>query len=82
MFFAPMALRASLASSGKASLRGRLRHPRYRLQETTILTQGARNMDLLGPIVSRYKADPTDPHSPNIVIYTRETWDETVVYLD
>ena len=44
--------------------------------------RNARSMDLLGPIVSRYKADPTDPHSPNVVIYTRKTWDETVIYLD
>lgn len=39
-------------------------------------------METLGAIVSRYKADPTDPRSPDVVIYTRETWDETVVYLD
>lgn len=39
-------------------------------------------METLGAIISRYKADPTDPRSPNVVIYTRETWDETVVYLD
>lgn len=42
----------------------------------------ALGMETLGAIISRYKSDPTDPHSPNVVIYTRETWDETVVYLD
>ena len=42
----------------------------------------ATGMETLGAIVSRYKADPTDPRSPDVVIYTRETWDETIVYLD
>jgi len=43
--------------------------------------RNARNMETLGPILSRYKADPTDPKSPEVVVYTRECWDETVVYL-
>lgn len=40
------------------------------------------SMKTLGPIVSRYKADPTDPTTKHIVIRTRATWDETVVDLE
>jgi hypothetical protein len=36
-------------------------------------------MQTLGPIISRYKADPTDPHSVQVVIQTRATWDETLI---
>jgi len=41
-----------------------------------------RSMKTLGPIISRYKADPTDPRSRYVVIYTRDTWDETLVSLE
>lgn len=37
------------------------------------------SMKTLGPIVSRYKADPTNPHSPNVVIFTKATWCETLI---
>lgn len=60
---------------------------RHAINEHGHITQSearrnARNMDTLGPIISRYKADPTDSKSPDVVIYTRETWDETIIYLD
>ena len=40
-----------------------------------------RGMQTLGPIISRYKADPTDPRPPTVVVYTRATWDETLIYI-
>lgn len=39
-------------------------------------------MKTLGAIISRYKADPTDPKSPNVVIFTRDSWDETLITLE
>jgi hypothetical protein len=44
--------------------------------------QNHESMHTMGPLISRYRADPTDPKSPTVVIYTRQTWDETVVYID
>ena len=41
-----------------------------------------RGMKTLGPIISRYKADPTDKKSPTIVIATSECWTETLVYIE
>jgi hypothetical protein len=41
-----------------------------------------RNMKSLGPIISRYKVDPTNPRSRNVIIYTRNKWDETLVALE
>lgn len=41
-----------------------------------------KSMKTLGPILSRYKLDPTDPRSPNVIIYTRDKWDETLVALE
>lgn len=39
-------------------------------------------MKTLGPIISRYKADPTDPKSKTVVILTFNTWNETLVTLE
>ena len=39
-------------------------------------------MKTLGPIISRYKTDPTDPKSKNVVIYTFNTWNETLVSIE
>lgn len=39
-------------------------------------------MKTLGPIISRYKADPTNPRSPDVVIYTFNTWNETLVSIE
>jgi hypothetical protein len=41
-----------------------------------------RNMKCIGPIISRYRADPTNPRSRNVIIYTRDKWDETLVTLE
>ncbi len=35
-----------------------------------------KGMRTLGPIVSRYKVDPTRPRSKTVVILTRAPWDE------
>ncbi len=44
--------------------------------------ENAMSMKTLGPIISRYKADPTDPRSPNVIIYTFNTWNETLVSIE
>ena len=40
------------------------------------------SMMTLGPIISRYRADPTDPQSKNIIILTKDTWSETLIALE
>jgi hypothetical protein len=60
---------------------------RHAINEHGVVSQdeakrNALSMQTMGPLISRYRADPTDPRSPTVVIYTRETWDETVVYID
>ena len=40
------------------------------------------SMKCLGPIVSRYKVDPTDPRSLNVVVFTKETWCETLIGIE
>jgi hypothetical protein len=42
----------------------------------------ARSMLTIGPIKSRYKADPTNPRTKYIVIYTDETWSSTLITLE
>ena len=39
-------------------------------------------MQTLGPIVSRYRLDPTDASSVNVLVKTRATWSETLIALD
>ncbi len=39
-------------------------------------------MKTLGPIVSRYKADPTNPRSPKVLITTKTAWSETIVSVE
>ena len=39
-------------------------------------------MKTLGPIVSRYKVDPTNPRSPNVIVYTCKTWSETLIAIE
>lgn len=43
------------------------------------LEKNLHGMQTLGPIVSRYKADPTNPRTRMIIITTKATWDETVI---
>jgi hypothetical protein len=45
----------------------------------------AKNLDgmkTLGPIMSRYRANPTDPNSPNVLVLTKDTWCETVISVE
>lgn len=44
--------------------------------------ENERSMRTLGPIISRYKADPTDKKSPLVVISTSECWTETLVFIE
>lgn len=60
---------------------------RHAINEHGLITaseakENERSMRTLGPIISRYKADPTDKKSPTIVIATSESWTETLVYLE
>jgi hypothetical protein len=40
------------------------------------------SMKTVGPIMSRYAIDPTDPKAGSVVIVTRQAWDETLVRLE
>lgn len=40
------------------------------------------SMKRVGQIISRYKSDPTNPASVNVVVITRQAWDETIVKLE
>lgn len=42
----------------------------------------ALSMMTIGPITSRYKADPTNPCTKYIVVCTDETWGSTVIDLE
>lgn len=39
-------------------------------------------MRSLGAIMSRYRSDPTNPRSPNVLVRTLDTWGETIVSLE
>jgi hypothetical protein len=39
-------------------------------------------MRTIGAIISRYRADPTNPHSKNVLIITSNNWAETLVTLE
>jgi len=40
------------------------------------------NMALVGPILSRYSVDPTDPTQGRVVVITDEMWESTIVKLE
>jgi hypothetical protein len=40
------------------------------------------SMKTVGPIMSRYQADPTNAKAGKIVVITRASWDETLVKLE
>lgn len=45
----------------------------------------AKNLDgmkTMGPIMSRYRANPTDPKSPNVLVVTLNAWCETVISVE
>ena len=45
-------------------------------------TMNTMSMKTLGPIVSRYKVDPTNPKSKNVVVLTKNTWQETLIAIE
>ena len=60
---------------------------RHAVNEHGLITEAEakeneRSMRTLGPIVSRYRSDPTDDKSPIVTILTKECWDETLIYAD
>ena len=60
---------------------------RHAMNEHGLITEKERQkneigMKTLGPIISRYMADPTDPRSKKIVIITSNTWCETLVAIE
>lgn len=40
------------------------------------------NMAFVGPILSRYSVDPTDPTQGRVVVITDEMWESTIVKLE
>ena len=40
------------------------------------------SLHTMGPIKSRYKADPTNPRSRNVIITTAATWNETLIEIE
>ncbi len=60
---------------------------RHAVNEHGRITKAEREMNedsmkTLGPIISRYKVDPTDPKSKDVVIFTFNTWGETLVSIE
>lgn len=41
-----------------------------------------RSLKTLGPIISRYRVDPTNPRSGTVIIVTKDTWQETLIALE
>lgn len=44
--------------------------------------RNALSMLTIGPIISRYRADPTNPDSPYVRIETDETWGSTTISIE
>lgn len=44
--------------------------------------QNALSMQTIGPIVSRYRADPTNPKSKYVRIETDDTWGTTLISIE
>lgn len=43
--------------------------------------ENERSLRTLGPIISRYRSDPTNKRSPIVTILTKELWGETLIYI-
>lgn len=41
-----------------------------------------RSMKTIGPIVSRYRADPTDPRTKYVLVETSESWGATLISIE
>lgn len=46
------------------------------------LEQNIQGMKSSGPILSRYKIDPTDPNSKHVLVITKNTWAETIISVE
>lgn len=60
---------------------------RHAINEHGCITPKERRKNLqgmatLGPILSRYRIDPTDPQAGSVVVLTTDSWESTVVYLE
>lgn len=44
--------------------------------------ENEKSMKTIGPIISRYVANPTDPRSKNVIVYTTKSWLETLVAVE
>jgi len=60
---------------------------RHAINEHGNITKAEREMNerslkTLGPIISRYRADPTNPKSVNVIIVTKDTWQETLIAVE
>ena len=60
---------------------------RHAINEHGVITsrerkRNALSMLTIGPIKSRYRANPTDPRSKYVVIETDATWSETIISVE
>jgi len=60
---------------------------RHAMNEHGIVTKrealaNEKSMRTVGPIISRYKADPTNQKSVYIIIKTTDHWEETIVSVE
>jgi hypothetical protein len=46
------------------------------------LRENIQGMKTLGPIISRYCVDPTNPTSKKVVVKTATSWANTLIYLE
>jgi hypothetical protein len=46
------------------------------------LKENLRGMKTLGPIISRYRVDPTNSTSKAVVVKTAKAWSNTLIYLE
>ena len=53
---------------------GRISSSERKRNELSMLT--------IGPIRSRYRADPTNPKSPYVLVQTNDCWDTTLVSIE
>ena len=49
---------------------------------STEMKENIRGMKTLGSIISRYRADPTNPKSKSVVVKTATSWANTLIYLE
>lgn len=60
---------------------------RHAINEHGLITeperrQNAMSMLTIGPIISRYKADPTNPRSKHVIVETDAVWGSTLISIE